>query len=215
MFLQVRTEIQISKERKDNSLGNTPIRYDKENTKNPIARILYKHFKQSILELIPRSSMCHALEIGCGCGEILNYIKSEISMKYIGVDINEKIIKEAKSNYSGIDFYVADGSDLPFEDSSFDIVLLLEVLEHIPNVEDMINEVKRVSKHYSIFSVPREPLWRFLNVMRFSHLKNFGNTPGHINHWNSRNFKRLLSKHFETIEIAKPMPWTIILCKKK
>ena len=195
--------------------GNTPIRYNKEKTKNPIARFLYKRYKYNLISLFPDENIKDVLEIGCGRGEILNYIDSKIKCNLLGVDIEEDIIKDASRLYQTINFKVEDGQALSFKDDSFDLVLVLEVLEHVKNVDIIIAEAKRVSKKYCIFSVPREPLWKILNIARGAHLSRFGNTPGHINHWSSRGFEKLLSRHFVIIDISKTIPWTIISCEIK
>ena len=66
-----------------------------------------------------------------------------------------------------------------------------------------------------IISVPREPIWRFLNLLRGKYIKDLGNTPGHLQHWSSDKFVDLVSNYFEIIEVKKPFPWTMLLCKAK
>jgi len=67
-----------------------------------------------------------------------------------------------------------------------------------------------------ILGVPREPIWRALNMSRGKYLKDFGNTPGHLNHWSSTKLARYLEKHFGVVESMKtPLPWTIVLVGKR
>jgi hypothetical protein len=61
--------------------------------------------------------------------------------------------------------------------------------------------------------VPREPLWRVLNLARGKYLADLGNTPGHVNHWSRGGFLDLLSRRFEIVEARTPLPWTMALCK--
>jgi hypothetical protein len=63
--------------------------------------------------------------------------------------------------------------------------------------------------------VPNEPLWRVLNVMRGKYLGSLGNTPGHVNHWSSGRFRSFLERRFQIVELHKPLPWTMALCKVK
>jgi hypothetical protein len=59
--------------------------------------------------------------------------------------------------------------------------------------------------------VPREPLWRGLNLARGAYVQSLGNTPGHVNHWSRRGFVRLLARHGRVIEVRSPFPWTMLL----
>ena len=62
-------------------------------------------------------------------------------------------------------------------------------------------------------SVPREPLWRGLNLARGAYLKALGNTPGHVNHWSKRSFAALLGRHGKVVETRSPFPWTMLLVR--
>ena len=64
-----------------------------------------------------------------------------------------------------------------------------------------------------LVSVPREPLWRGLNMARGAYWKDLGNTPGHLNHWSKRCFVQLLSRHGEVVEARSPFPWTMLLVR--
>ncbi len=64
----------------------------------------------------------------------------------------------------------------------------MEVLEHVPDPAAVLAEMFRVASRWVLVSVPREPLWRGLNMARGSYLRDFGNTPGHLNHWSKRSF---------------------------
>ena len=62
-------------------------------------------------------------------------------------------------------------------------------------------------------SVPREPLWRGLNMARGAYWRSLGNTPGHVNHWSKRSFVSLLSRYGEVEEARSPFPWTMLLVR--
>ena len=69
------------------------------------------------------------------------------------------------------------------------------------------------SSRWLLVSVPREPLWRALNMARGAYLRDLGNTPGHLNHWSKRSFARLLARHGEVVELRSPFPWTMALVR--
>jgi hypothetical protein len=70
-----------------------------------------------------------------------------------------------------------------------------------------------VARRHLLVSVPREPLWRVLNVARGAYLRELGNTPGHVNHWSRHGFVRLLERHGEVVEARSPFPWTMVLVR--
>ena len=96
-----------------------------------------------------------------------------------------------------------------------DLVVCCEVLEHLNDPDAALDCVHGVTGKYCLMSVPREPLWRALNLARGRYLSSLGNTPGHIRHWSSRSFLRFVSRRFKVLEVRRPIPWTMVLCEKK
>ena len=105
---------------------------------------------------------------------------------------------------------VGDATSLDFPDRSFDLVLAIEVLEHIPNPERALREIARVAKSDVVVSVPREPIWRIGNLARGRYITAMGNTPGHINHWGSNSFRRFVRTEFDVVSVRTPLPWTMV-----
>ena len=83
----------------------------------------------------------------------------------------------------------------------------------MPDPEQTLAEMARVTREHLLVSVPREPLWRALNLARGAYVRDLGNTPGHVNHWSRRSFLRLLSRHGEVVEARSPFPWTMVLVR--
>ncbi len=112
------------------------------------------------------------LEIGCASGyysEVIPYLTGK-RCRYTGVDYSSSLIKMAKDYYPSCDFYEADGSDLPFKNNLFDVVISSCILLHVPNYIEHINETVRVAKNYVIAS--RTPLCKlkethFLSKMAY------------------------------------------------
>jgi SAM-dependent methyltransferase len=103
--------------------------------------------------------------------------------------------------------------NLPFADGEFDLASAIEVLEHVPDPEHTLAEMARVARGHLLVSVPREPLWRALNLARGAYVRRLGDTPGHVNHWSKRAFVGLLGRHGEVIEARSPFPWTMLLVR--
>lgn len=86
--------------------------------------------------------------------------------------------------------------ELPFPDSHFEIVTAFSVLEHLEDPAAALAEISRVaSPGWLIASVPFEPWWRFGNIVMGRYRDHRGNTPGHVQHWSRRGFRRLLADH--------------------
>jgi hypothetical protein len=71
----------------------------------------------------------------------------------------------------------------------------------------------RVAGRHLLVSVPREPLWRALNLARGAYVHDLGNTPGHVNHWSKRGFVRTVARYGEIAEVRSPFPWTMLLVR--
>ena len=104
---------------------------------------------------------------------------------------------------------------LPFPDAAFDVVLAIEVLEHVTYPEIALAEIERVCSHSVVLSVPREPVWRAANMARGNYWADLGNTPGHVNHWSARGFCDLVGRRFDVRWSARPFPWTMVRATRR
>lgn len=187
----------------------------KYKTKNVISKYLVNVFYKKTYYLIKNIEFNTIADLGCGEGHLFSYLEFLIKNKKcfaLDFDINE--VKDAKNNLPFCDVRQGSLYKLPFDDSSFDLVLCTEVLEHLEEPNIAVDEIFRVSKRYVLLSVPNEPLWRLMNVLRFAYLKDLGNTPGHINHWSINSFKKIVLKKFKILKTSYPLPWIIILAEK-
>jgi ubiquinone/menaquinone biosynthesis C-methylase UbiE len=191
----------------ENVAGNY---YDKFSASNPLVKWMMHGFKTSLLSLTEQISYHTMLELGCGEGYIQELLTPDQSL---ASDIDLPIVRDAKIRYPHAGYVVADGTQMPLTAASFDLVVAVEVLEHVPQPVRLLQEAKRLSRRYCIFSVPREPMWRVLNMMRGRYWGDWGNTPGHINHWSSHAFSQFLGKEFRVLDVQQPVPWTMILCE--
>ena len=87
----------------------------------------------------------------------------------------------------------------------------LEVPEHLARPRHALAELRRVSRKALLLSVPREPLWRLAHVLALQDVRRLGNTPGHVNHWSSKAFERLVSEYGLLRRKRAPFPWTVVL----
>jgi SAM-dependent methyltransferase len=82
------------------------------------------------------------LDIGCG-NSPFKFLIDETKASYIGIDIENA----ENFDYNNPEKIIFDGENIPFEDKSFDSIILTEVLEHIEKPEKIIGEMHRVLKH--------------------------------------------------------------------
>lgn len=84
------------------------------------------------------------LDLGCGSAIIANEFQNYFKVKIVGLDIKDYRIFP-------IPFRIYDGKNIPFEDNSFDIVLISYVLHHCQNPEIILKEAKRIGQKIIIF----------------------------------------------------------------
>ncbi|MFW5867475.1 MAG: class I SAM-dependent methyltransferase [Armatimonadota bacterium] len=190
--------------------------YDKYETSNPIERRLVEGFLSTLTEYVRSlGNVQSILDVGCGEGHVAMCLRECVpDASYCALDIDRELVAEATADDPDAGTVVASACELPWRDRQFDLVLALEVLEHIDRPELALAEIARVTRHASIISVPNEPLWRVLNMARGAYLSDLGNTPGHLQHWGGRSFRRFLQTELEVVDMRRPLPWLMALCRR-
>lgn len=192
----------------DNIIGNV---YDKYGTRNPIARYLMQGFLDSVTRLYSETSSSTVLEVGCGEGSLVSYLL-ENGPRPDHIEACDLNLTKLTDNLDPfIQFREASIYELPYPENSFDLVVCCEVLEHLEEPAKGMSELARVAKNYVIVSTPREPMWRLFNMARGKYLKQFGNTPGHIQHFSRSGLIHLAREQIAMEKILSPIPWTILL----
>jgi 2-polyprenyl-3-methyl-5-hydroxy-6-metoxy-1,4-benzoquinol methylase len=189
-------------------------RFDKYASSNPVVRRLMASFEQALGELIGRAAPDSILDVGCGEGVLTFKWAGQLqTATVVGLDLPDRRLEaEWRSRRShNLSFQAGRAEQLPFADGEFDLVAAVEALEHIADPERALAEMARVARRHLLLSVPREPLWRILNVARGAYLSRLGDTPGHVNHWSRRGFERQLASHGRLVELRTPFPWTMAL----
>ena len=190
--------------------------YDKYATANPIARRLMAGFLDSLDRLVERSGAHEAHEVGCGEGELAIRL-ARGGLRVRGSDAFPQVLEEARRRAhdagAQIKFEAVPVEALDPSRHAAELVVCCEVLEHLEDPNRALEVLAGLASPWLIASVPREPLWRALNLARFSYVGALGNTPGHLNHWSKRQFVRFLTRRFEVMEVVSPLPWTMALCR--
>lgn len=159
------------------------------------------------------------LDIGCGRGENCFDIKRRCpKAKVYGIDIEEKNIKRAKKEFGNkCEFLVAKGEKLPFRDSSFDFIYVIEVLEHVDNLEVTVSEIKRLLKKggEAIITFPNKKSEERLRELN----KKYLNQIGHKRIIDSKDFVKRASsdfnlKYYKNYNSIEHLFWVYLFRKK-
>ena len=176
---------------------------------NQLRRFFIKRFLKKILEEIKNKKVINILDIGCGEGQSDKYfLKNLPKIKITGIDVDDKAISEAKSNCPKMIVKKNNIYNLSFKDKSFDLVISLEVLEHLSNPQKALKEIKRVSNKF-IISVPYEPYFSLLSFLSGKYLRNLGRHPEHLQVWNKKSFSNFIKKELPKAKIKTLFPWLV------
>ena len=191
--------------------------YDKYGSSNPIERCLMQGFVSAMTELVDKVKPASIHEVGCGEGYwTLKWLEQGIAAR--GSDFSGKVIELARvnalnRNIPAESFKACSIYDLKPDVDAADLVVCCEVLEHLERPDDGLKALQAIASPYLIISVPREPLWCVMNIVRGRYWRDWGNTPGHIQNWSQSQFLSLVSRYFEVLEVRSPVPWTMLLCR--
>lgn len=123
------------------------------------------------------------LEVGCGTGAVLaEAARRGIGTNHVGIDMADPDEHRDPAARS-LDLRRYDGTRLPFDDDSFDLVYASHVVEHVPDPRGFLAELKRVARHFLFVEVPCEVNLRsgpkaIQNSLRIGHIN--GYTPDYF-----------------------------------
>jgi 2-polyprenyl-3-methyl-5-hydroxy-6-metoxy-1,4-benzoquinol methylase len=195
--------------------GNT---FDKYGSTNPVVRRLMARFERDLGELFERANPDSVLDVGCGEGVLTHrWAIARPGTRVVGFDLEDPALQAEweRRRAPNLEYRVSRADEpFAFERGEFALATAVEVLEHVPDAEATLAEMARVARGgHLLVSVPREPLWRVLNLARGAYVRELGNTPGHVNHWSARGIAALVARHGEIVEARSPLPWTMVLAR--
>ncbi len=134
------------------------------------------------------------LDIASGEGYGSNLIKN-VAIKVYGVDISEEAIQHSKEKYNreNLEFKIGSTSKIPLGDSSVEVVISFETLEHHDEHNEMMNEIKRVLKPGGILLIS--------SPEKINYSKRNAGNPFHIKELELAEFSTLLKSNFKNVKI--------------
>lgn len=187
----------------------------KYESQNPLQRFLIWHFHRRVGEVVEDLEPRSILDVGCGEGftiERLLGMNGRLPLQ--GVDYDLPALLEAKAKHPGVFFQMGDILRLPYASHSFELVLCLEVLEHLAEPTLAVEELGRVSAGQCLISVPNEPFFMLSNFLRGKNVRAWGNDPEHLQRWTAARFLGMLSERFRVERVMYPFPWVLALCRR-
>jgi SAM-dependent methyltransferase len=183
----------------------------KYRSRNPVVRYLVGRFLSRVSELAATERPRRVLEVGCGEGIVLAELATRLpGTRFDGLELDEASLEQARVRCPGAGLVRGDACALPFGDRSFDLVVCLEVLEHLPEPAHALRELRRVARSGCLLSVPHEPFFRLGNVLRGKNVSRLGDPSDHLQHWGARDFAGFCGRELAVRVQAHSFPWLIV-----
>jgi methionine biosynthesis protein MetW len=136
------------------------------------------------------------LDIGCGEGVTLKYLQDKAGVRGRGLDISSEAVGMARAK--GVDASVADASSPDFRiDEDYDHIIISEVLEHIPNPEELLSKVKGRFTASLLLSIPNSAYYVHRLRLLFGRFPvQWAWHPGeHLRFWSLTDFREMLAEN--------------------
>ena len=151
------------------------------------------------------------LEVGCGEGIVIQHLtRRHPRLRVDGIELDQAALERARTRCPEARLVRGDGYALPVRSGSYDLVLCLEVLEHLEDPSRALDEILRVTRRGCLLSVPHEPFFRLGNFLRGKNLTRLGNPTDHVQHWGRRAFVAFCQQRFSVRARADAFPWLIV-----
>ena len=183
----------------------------KYRSRNPVVRRLVGRFLDRVSDLAVTERPRRVLEVGCGEGIVLATLAARLpGTRFDGLELDETSLAQARARCPDARLVRGDACELPFEARSFDLVVCLEVLEHLPEPARALRELRRVARAGCLLSVPHEPFFRLGNVLRGKNLARLGDPSDHVQHWGARDFAAFCGRELAVRVRTTAFPWLIV-----
>ena len=138
------------------------------------------------------------LDVASGAGFGLAMLRSA-GARVIGMDYDADALREVRHLSPGAPLVHADATTLPLRDASLDVVVSFETLEHVPDAEAMVREIRRVLQPdgWLILSTPNRA---------FGPPELHTNNPFHIREFTADELRALLASYFASVELYGQRP---------
>jgi len=151
-----------------------------------------RRFADTAKFLVPEAESI--LDVGCFCGEWLNYVVAhkQTIQKHLGIEVAQNKVDEARKQYPHLNIQCEFAEKLNLPPQSFDVVTCLEVLEHIPDWQSVFNSLFRFASRQVLITVPcKELIWQTPCI----HCGKMTPIYGHLHSFSEKDFPKMAGWH--------------------
>lgn len=142
------------------------------------------------------------LDVGCATGEYSAHL-NRMRFSCVGVDVNPSYVAIAKNKH-GVEAYCMKAENLGFPDNAFDTVILFEILEHVPDVEAVLIEARRIARKNVLITTPDCTDFMKLKQAMLTYRHTLERE--HIHFFTKSDLEALLSCSFSTFMVEQREP---------
>jgi trans-aconitate methyltransferase len=206
----------MSDQMKESPLASTAANYLKYQTRNPIVRRLIGNFFDRVRDRIRETRPARIVDIGCGEGALAAQLGTlGFPVDYRGYDISAEAVATARRLHPDRCFIQANLFDASLEVPRPDLIVCLEVLEHLPQPDRAVDKLASWTNRAALLSVPWEPYFQLGSFLRGKYLATWGNHPDHLHRFDKERFTRLAQQGFGEVRVEPCFPWLIATCFRR
>lgn len=105
-----------------------------------------RKYKEMLSEIMTLKNHTNVLDVACGNGRLLGMLSEKCHINGYGIDISDKMIGNAKKNYSDMVFKIAGCENIPFKNDYFETMTVCAAYHHFPDTDAFAKEAARVMK---------------------------------------------------------------------
>jgi SAM-dependent methyltransferase len=182
----------------------------KYETGNPLVRRLLRRFVARLGSTVEAMRPSSILDLGCGEGFVAQELARRLpGVAYVGFDVSAEAVLRARQLNPELEFHQADVlGPLPGPERA-DVVLCIEVLEHLASPERALELIVERAQQAAVVSVPWEPWFQLGNLLRGKYLQGLGNHPEHVQHFSPRSLHALLASQTQPVQVETCFPWLL------
>lgn len=190
---------------------------NKYTNRNPVHRLSLGRFYDAVAAELRSIAPRTVLDFGCGEGFILDMMAArDVQLPdYEGVDLRADALSAAHERWPQKNFTHANLFDAAFDSKTYHTVMALEVLEHVFEPEKVLQRLVAMSEQHLLLTVPNEPWFQLMNLVRGRDFIRLGNHPEHINHWNAGTFAEFVSPFAEVVSVKTRFPFVILTARPR
>jgi SAM-dependent methyltransferase len=170
-------------------------------------------FFGAVRELVEPLMADSLLDAGCGEGEALIRLGDLLPSRVAAIDVSPASVELTRQRCPDVEVRLGSVYSLEAGSDAHDLILCLEVLEHLEDPRRALAELGRVAASDLILSVPFEPYFRIGSLMRGRYLRRLGDHPEHVNHFNRSTFAALLASELQVRSVGVAFPWLLAHCQ--